>query len=93
MQSDPFDSDTWKAQRGVSAVDNQRSGMVAALKTAVRVGMPRAEVIQLLGEPDARRSEGGADVYMLGLAMGPDEQYCEVQYAEGKVASLRVGQF
>lgn len=93
MQTETFDAPTWKAQRGASAVDNKRSGMVASLETAVHVGMPRAEVIQLLGEPDARQSNAETDVYMLGLAMGPDEQYYEIRYTDGKVAALRLGQY
>lgn len=93
MQTNSFDSETWKAQRGVSALDNKRSGMVATLEGAVRVGMARADVIQVLGEPDSRRSATDTDVYMLGLAMGPDEQYYEVRYKDGKVVSLQVGQF
>ncbi len=93
MQTDSFDSDTWKAQRGASATANKRGSMGAALEAAVRVGMPRADVIRLLGEPDLRDTETNSDQYMVGLATGPDEQYYEIQYKDGNVASVRFGQF
>ena len=92
MQTDTFDSAQWKSQRGVAALDNKRGGMVDKLEANVRVGMSRAEVVALLGEPDSGK-ETGVEKYMLGLAMGPDEQYYEIRYSEGKVESLRLGQF
>lgn len=93
MQKDTFDSDTWKAQRGVSAKDNKRIDMVPKLKASVRAGMPRADVIGLLGEPDSRNRETDADRYFLGLPFGPDEQYCEIRCLNGVVSTLRLGQF
>lgn len=92
MQTDTFDSTTWKAQRGASALDNKRGGMVSELERSVRVGMTRAEVIALLGEPDMGQ-QTESEKYLLGLAFGPDEQYYEIRYREGKVESLRLGQF
>src|SRR3990167_10127002 len=93
MQKDSFDSNTWKAQRGVSAKDNKRIDMVPTLEANVRVGMPRADVIALLGEPDSRNRETDADRYFLGLPLGPDEQYYEIRYSNGVVSTLRLGQF
>jgi hypothetical protein len=93
MQTETFDSDTWKAQRGVSARDNKRIDMVPTLEANVRAGMTRTEVIGLLGEPDSRNSETDTDRYFLGLPLGPDEQYYEIRYLNGVVSSLRLGQF
>lgn len=93
MQTDSFDSDTWKAQRGAKAPDNKRVHMVSALEATVRVGMPRDEVIRLLGEPDSHDPETGTDQYMLGLAWSPDEKYYEIKYQNGVVASLRAAEF
>lgn len=93
MQTKSFDSETWKAQRGVEATVNKRVHMVSELEAAVQVGMPRTEVIRLLGEPDSRRVETDTDLYFLGLPMGPDEQYYEIRYEGGKIALMRLGQF
>lgn len=93
MQKDSFDANTWKAQRGVSAKDNKRIDMVPKLEASVRVGMPRADVIALLGEPDSHNRETDADRYFLGLPLGPDEQYYEIRYLNGVVSTLRLGQF
>lgn len=93
MQTKTFDSETWKAQRGAEATANKRVHMVSELEAAVHVGMPRAEVIRLLGEPDSRRVEKDTDLYFLGLSMGPDEQYYEIRYEDGKIALMRLGQF
>lgn len=93
MKTDTFDSGTWKAQRGVEAPDNKRIHMVSALQTVVQKGMPRSEVIRLLGEPDSRDIEDDSDKYFLGLPMGPDEQYYEIGYRDGVVATLYLGQF
>ncbi|GAA6142734.1 hypothetical protein [Hydrogenophaga sp. 5NK40-0174] len=88
-----FDSAAWKAQRGVSPVDNKRVQMVSALQSAVQVGMKRSEVIALLGEPDSSDAASGADKYRLGLAMGPDEQFYEIRYEADVVKSAALGQF
>lgn len=93
MSTDTFDSATWKAQRGISAKENQRIHMAPALQSQIKAGMSRAEVIQLLGEPDAREAQTGAEKYLLGLPMGPDEQYYEIRYQNGVVSSARLGQF
>ena len=93
MQTDHFDSDTWKAQRGAKAPDNQRIKMVSALDATVRVGMPRAEVIRLLGEPDSHDPETGTDQYRLGLAWSPDEKYYEIRYQGGVVTELRSAEY
>ena len=93
MQTDSFDSDTWKAQRGVKAPDNQRIHMVSSLENTIRVGMPRAEVIRLLGEPDSHDPATGTDQYLLGLAWSPDEKYYEIRYKEGVIASLRSAEY
>lgn len=88
MQKDTFDSTTWKAQRGASALDNQRGGMVPKLKTSLSEGMPRAEVLRLLGEPDSQRAN--TDVYELGVSdLGIDEEHYEIGYKDGDVASHR----
>lgn len=93
MSTDTFDSATWKAQRGVSTKENQRIQMAPALRSRIKAGMSRAEVIQLLGEPDSRDAQTGTEKYLLGLPMGPDEQYYEIQYQNGVVSSARLGQF
>jgi hypothetical protein len=90
MQTTNFDSNTWKSQRGAAAQDNQRGQMVGALEKVVRTSMTRAEVIELLGEPDSSNTETGVDVYELGVSdYGIDEEYFEVRYQDGKVASHR----
>ncbi|MEH6415963.1 hypothetical protein [Pseudomonas sp. CGJS7] len=87
-----FDSAAWKSQRGADAQDNRRGGMVAALEQTVRTGMPRDEVIALLGEPDSTDAASSTDVYELGVArFGVDEEFYRIQYQDGKVASHRWG--
>ncbi len=90
MQTQTFDSDAWKSQRGARAQDNRRGGMVSSLDTSIRAGMPRAEVIGLLGEPDSRNAETDTDVYELGVSdLGIDEEYYEIRYRDGNVVSHR----
>jgi hypothetical protein len=90
MQTTNFDSSTWKSQRGAAAQDNQRGQMVGTLDKVVRTGMTRAEVIELLGEPDSGNPDSGVDVYELGVSdYGIDEEYFEIRYQDGKVASHR----
>jgi len=90
MQTTNFDSSTWKSQRGAAAQDNQRGQMVGALDKVVRTGMTRAEVIELLGEPDSGNADSGVDIYELGVSdYGIDEEYFEIRYQDGKVASHR----
>lgn len=93
MKTDTFDSDTWKAQRGAKAPDNKRIQMVSALEATVRIGMPRADVIRLLGEPDSHDPETGTDQYLLGLAWSPDEKYYEIGYQNGVVSTLRSAEY
>lgn len=89
-QTATFDPDAWKSQRGAAPQDNRRGAMVEGLKTAVRDGMPREEVVALLGEPDSRNAATGVEVYELGVsAVGVDEEYFEVRYQDGRVASSR----
>lgn len=90
MQTQTFDSDAWKSQRGVRAQDNRRGGMVPSLDTSIREGMPRADVIALLGDPDSRNDETDTDVYELGVSeLGIDEEYYEIRYRDGNVVSRR----
>lgn len=91
-QTGGFDSDAWKSQRGVAALDNRRGAMVASLEGVVREGMPRADVLAALGEPDTRDAGSGVDVYELGVSgVGVDEEYYEIRYQDDRVASHRWG--
>jgi len=90
MQTHTFDSDAWKSQRGIRAQDNRRGGMVPSLDASIAVGMPRADVVRLLGEPDSRNAETDTDVYELGVSdLGIDEEYYEIRYQDGNVVSRR----
>lgn len=93
MQTTPqFDSATWKSQRGADAQNNRRGSMVAAVEKAVDTGMSRDQVIALLGEPDSTDAATSTDLYELGVAQyGIDEEFYQVQYQDGKVASHRWG--
>ena len=85
-----FDSAAWKSQRGAKPLDNQRGAMVPALANLISEGMPRADVIGVLGEPDSSDAAKGVDVYELGVSdAGIDEEYYEVRYQDGRVASRR----
>lgn len=85
-----FDSAAWKSQRGAKPLDNQRGSMVSALAKLVADGMPREEVIGLLGEPDSSNATTGVDIYELGVSdAGIDEEYYEIRYQDGRVASHR----
>lgn len=89
-----FDSSAWKSQRGAGAQQNQRGTMVASVEKAIHAGMARDEVIQLLGEPDNSEAatETSTDTYELGVAQyGIDEEFYEIVYQDGKVASHRWG--
>ena len=87
-----FDSAAWKSQRGVAAQQNQRGPMLTSAEKAVHTGMSRDEVIRLLGEPDISDAASATDVYELGVARyGIDEEFYEVKYQDGKVASHRWG--
>lgn len=95
QQTDTFDSEAWKAQRGAPPLENRRPAMVSGLETLIRLDMPRADVLALLGEPDAtRRDDGDAalsiDTYELGVSgVGVDEEFYEIRYRDGRVASRR----
>lgn len=91
-QTGGFDSDAWKSQRGAAALDNRRGAMVASLEGVVREGMARADVLAALGEPDSSDADNGVDVYELGVSgVGVDEEYYEIRYQNGRVASHRWG--
>lgn len=87
-----FDSAAWKSQRGVAAQQNQRGPMLNSAEKAVHAGMSRDEVIRLLGEPDISDATTAVDTYELGVAkFGIDEEFFEITYQDGKVASHRWG--
>lgn len=87
-----FDSASWKSQRGADAQQNRRGTMVAALEKSIDVGMPREQVIALLGEPDSTDAATSTDMYELGVAQyGVDEEFYQIQYQDGKVATHRWG--
>ena len=87
-----FDSDAWKSQRGAAATDNRRGSMIPALEKALHEGMTRDQVVALLGEPDISDAKAGTDEYELGLAgYGVDEEFYEIRYRDGKLASHRMG--
>ena len=66
--------------------------MLASAENAVQAGMSRDEVIALLGEPDIRDAAAATDLYELGVARyGIDEEFFEITYQDGKVASHRWG--
>jgi hypothetical protein len=75
-----FDADVWRAQRGSNALDNPRVGQVVALERShMRPGMSRAEVIELLGEPDRRLPR--SDHYKLGASpVGVDFETYVIEY-------------
>lgn len=90
MHDTSFDSNAWKSQRDVAAQDNARGPMVAGMQQTLRAGMPRTEVVALLGEPDSRRDT--TDVYELGRApYGVDEEYYEIRYVDDKVTTHGLG--
>lgn len=90
--SSQFDSDAWKSQRGVAPQENSRGTMVPALEKVLHSGMRRDEVVELLGEPDFSDANRATDMYELGLAgYGVDEEYYEIRYLDGKLASHRMG--
>jgi hypothetical protein len=85
-----FDSDAWKSQRGVGAKAKQRGPMVYSAEKTVQTGMSRDDVIRLLGEPDSIDGATATDLYELGVARyGIDDEFYEIRYQDGKVASNR----
>lgn len=88
--TESFDSATWKSQRGVTGTDNRRGALVGAAGEALEPGMARDAVHALLGAPDSTRED--VDVYELGRSpYGVDEEYFEVRYRDGRVASHALG--
>ncbi|NMO19628.1 hypothetical protein HPC49_48355 [Pyxidicoccus fallax] len=90
-QKSGFDAEQWKAQRGSTARNNPRIGMVVELKEKhLRNGMSREEVQKLLGEPDQRR--GTSEVYALGTSpFGPSYEYFIIDYdGTGLVTGFRI---
>lgn len=91
MMDRAFDADLWHAQRGSEALDNPRVGEVVALERQhMRMQMPRAQVLQLLGEPD--RTRPGNDAYKLGASpVGVDFETYVVEYdSAGRVAHFGI---
>ncbi|GAB2512375.1 hypothetical protein [Lysobacter humi (ex Lee et al. 2017)] len=85
-----FDSEAWKAQRGVPDARNRRNDMAVAARARLHVGMTRAQVIELLGDPDSRKT-GGIEVYALGASpLGIDPQYLELTYRDGRLAAFAI---
>lgn len=90
QQTANFDSASWKSQRGAAPLDNQRGAMVDGVQAVVGEGMARDDVVALLGEPDSHDAGTGVDIYELGVsAVGVDEEYFEIRYQGGRVASKR----
>ncbi|WDS34957.1 hypothetical protein [Pseudoxanthomonas sp.] len=95
QDTDTFDSNAWKAQRGVEFEKNQRVHMLSAMKKFIHVGMARQEIIALLGEPDYSDKDGtqSLDVYYMGIPeFSIDTQQYEIRYQNGKITSHRASQ-
>ena len=87
MADDGFDSAGWKQVRGSTARDNPRSAMVPALKTKLKPGMARAEVVDLLGQPETEK--GGRLTYNLGVSTyGIDYEYYVIELDGDRVKSF-----
>lgn len=89
--SSSFDAALWRAQNGSQSADNPRAGQIEALeKHHLRKGMARAQVHELLGEPDLKTRD--SDRYFLGVApMGIDpEEYVITYDASDRVSSFKV---
>lgn len=85
-----FDSRLWQGQRGSNALDNPRVTLVIPLERQhLKPGLPRTEVIKLLGEPD--RQLPNSDHYKLGASpVGVDFETYVIDYDDqGRV--LRYG--
>jgi len=85
-----FDSQRWKAERGLSDErDGKRNSMLAALeRDHLRAGMSRAAVRSLLGEPDT--ATGTVDQYELGPSpVGVTMESYLIEYdSQGKLVSF-----
>lgn len=83
-----FSSDDWKSQRGVATADNRRSAQLPGLKSLLREGMARQDVLDILGEPDRSDADAGVDAYALGTSpFGIDAEYYEIRYHKGRLVS------
>ncbi len=82
-----FDATVWRSHRDDDTLQNPRIGMVVALEGGVlRKGMPRSEVRDLLGPPDAIRPR--ADDYGLGVySFSIDYQHYVIEYDTGERVS------
>ncbi len=87
MQTSRFDSEAWKAQRGVDETNMTRYAMVSSLERELHPGMPRERVLELLGPPDSSAEDGSADTYLLGIGFSPDPQYLKLTYKNGLLVS------
>lgn len=83
-----FISDDWKSQRGVATANNRRSAQLPGLKSLLREGMSRQDVLDILGEPDRSDADAGVDAYVLGTSpFGIDAEYYELRYHQGRLVS------
>jgi hypothetical protein len=89
MQSEKFDSAAWKSERGMSEADMTRVGMLSKLEKELKPGMPREDVLELLGPPDDSTKDGSVDTYLLGIGMSPDPQYYKLTYKDGALTSSK----
>lgn len=81
VTSSSFDTAQWEAAKNDPPTRNRRARQVSALMKTLRAGMPRSEVLQLLGPPDQQRTS--SDLYELGVApLGIDDEWFKVQYDE-----------
>lgn len=86
-----FDPATWRSYSGSVVRETPRGGMLADLEARhLRPGMPRDEVLALLGIPDRR--DRSRLIYRLGAsAFGPDYEYYVIELdPEGRVSRFFV---
>ncbi|MBJ7532637.1 outer membrane protein assembly factor BamE [Rhodomicrobium vannielii ATCC 17100] len=77
-----FDPQKWKAEANNLTSRNPRIGMVSDLQKILRVGMTKAEVLSLLGEPSTKKKTG-AFVYDLGTPpFAVDLEYFILEFDE-----------
>jgi hypothetical protein len=83
----PFDKEKWASGKGNLTVENPRGKMVSdAEEAGVKVGVTRASIRALLGEPDGQGSKG--DSWALGFAnYSMDPQNFVVDYDENDIAT------
>ncbi len=87
-----FDAERWKAQRGLDLRDNPRQGMMREVRALLHPGLSKAEVLNLLGEPD-RRQDNRFE-YDLGMRpLGIDYQSLVLDFdASGRLLRFRTVQ-